>query len=426
MRDGGRLSAAIAILEAIETRYKPVRLALKAWGDDARFAGAKDRAFVSGLVLDVLRRRRSLGFRMEDDSRRAAVLGALRFEWSWPIERIAQACMEAPHGPGALTPAEGARLNDPRDLAAAPPPIRGDYPDWLDEPLTRAFGGDRAAEGAGLAERAPVDLRVNTLKASRNQVLEALAGLGAEISGPGPDVVRVPAPAASERAAPVEAHPSFALGWFEVQDAGSQLAAAVAGDVAGLDVLDLCAGGGGKTLALGAAMAGQGRLFAYDADARRMRDIIPRAQRAGITNLSVRTPLDADPLADLVGTMDLVFVDAPCTGSGTWRRHPDAKWRLKPDQLAVRMREQDRVLDQAAKLVKPGGQIVYVTCSLLAEENEDRVEAFAGRSGFVRRPAQAPGAEPYITTEGCLRLTPRRAGTDGFFAAVLERPQDSG
>src|SRR5262245_10445641 len=160
MRDGGRLAAAIEVLTEIETRRRPVRLALKAWGDASRFAGAKDRAWVSGLVLDVLRRKRSLGWRMGEDTQRAAALAALRFVWGWPVTKVAEAAAEEPHGPGPLTDAERAALETPRDLADAPDAVRGDYPDWLDASLDRIFGPARAEEGAALAERAPVDLRV--------------------------------------------------------------------------------------------------------------------------------------------------------------------------------------------------------------------------------------------------------------------------
>ena len=184
-------------------------------------------------------------------------------------------------------------------------------------------------------------------------------------------------------------------------------------------MLDLCAGGGGKTLALAAAMGNTGQIYAYDADARRMTDLIPRAERAGVRNLQVRSPTERDPFRGLAGAMDVVFVDAPCTGSGTWRRHPDAKWRLSPQQLERRMAEQDGVLDQAATFLKPGGRMIYVTCSLLAEENEDRVEAFLTRTlGFSV--CSAP-FQQLATAQGYLRLSPRSAGTDGFFAAVLQR-----
>lgn len=419
MRDGGRISAAIAVLADMDARHKPSRLALKAWGDASRFAGAKDRAFVAGLTLDALRRRRSLGWRMGDDSWRGVVLAVLRFDWDWSGDRIAEACSDAPHGPGALSQDEGDRLQSPNPLAEAPAAVRGDYPDWLDPLLSRALGEARADEGAALSERAPVDLRVNTLKADTAKVLEAIGDMGAEPAGYLPTTLRVAAPAAAERAAPVEVHPAFLRGWFEVQDAGSQLAAACAGEVRGLQVLDYCAGGGGKTLALAAAMNNRGQIFAYDTDARRMKDLIPRAERAGVRNLQVRTPLNKAPLHDLVGKMDLVFVDAPCTGSGTWRRHPDAKWRLSLDQLHKRMREQDLVLQQAATFVKPGGRLIYVTCSLLAEENEDRVAAFVAEHGFSIQPIALAGVEAFVTPQGFLRLSPRAAGCDGFFSALL-------
>ncbi|HLY78511.1 MAG TPA: RsmB/NOP family class I SAM-dependent RNA methyltransferase [Caulobacteraceae bacterium] len=421
MRDGGRIAAAIGVLADIDARHRPAHLALKAWGGEARYAGAKDRAFVSGLVLDVLRRRRSLGWMMGEDGDRARTLGAVRFVWDWPLERIEAAAAE-PHGPGELTPGERERLARPTSLDDAPPAVRGDYPDWLDAPLERVFGAGRALEGQAMVARAPVDLRINALKSDAEHVLKALDPFHPEPLAFPPGAIRVAAPAASERAAPVEAAPAFERGWFEVQDAGSQIAAAVAGEIRGKQVLDFCAGGGGKTLALAAAMGNTGQLYAYDAGARRLADTVRRSQRAGVRNLQVRSPIDPRALDGLDGRMDLVFVDAPCTGSGTWRRHPDAKWRLTPQQLERRIAEQDAVLAAAAPFVKPGGRLIYVTCSLLAEENEDRVAAFvAAHPGFKAEPVESPGAEPWLTASGFLRLTPLSANTDGFFVAVLFR-----
>jgi 16S rRNA (cytosine967-C5)-methyltransferase len=435
MRDGARIAAAIAVLDEIDQRHKPVRMALKNWGESARYAGAKDRAFVSGLVLDALRRRRSLAWRMGADSQRAVALGVLGLAWGWPAERIAEAAAEAPHGPGALSEAEAAALGSPRPLDEAPPPVRGDYPDWLDVPFERALGAARAEEAAMLAQRAPVDLRVNTLKTDPARALRALESLGAAPAGVLAHALRVPAPDAAERAAAVESAPEFAKGWFEVQDLGSQIAAAAAGEIKGRQVLDLCAGGGGKTLALAAAMGNSGQLYAYDSEARRLSDTVTRSQRAGVRNLQVRSPLRADALSGLEGRMDLVFVDAPCTGSGTWRRHPDAKWRLTPAQLERRIEEQDAVLARAVQFVRPGGRLVYVTCSLLAEENEDRIAVLLAAapdfavvpalaaikaSGLVDAAGLALLAER-ATGRGYLRLTPATAATDGFFVAVLER-----
>jgi 16S rRNA (cytosine967-C5)-methyltransferase len=420
LRDGGRISAAIEVIEEILGRGRPAHLALKAWGDGARYAGAKDRAFVSGLTLDALRRRRSTAWRMDEESPRALALGVLRHAWGWEAAHLVQA-LEEPHGPGPAAAAERARLEAPRDLADAPAPVRGDYADWMDPYLERVFGEARAAEGAALAERAPTDLRINTLRTDVPRARRALAPLGAEPAPFLDTALRVAAPAAAERAAPVEAAPEFEKGWFEVQDLGSQIAAACAGDLAGRQVLDFCAGGGGKTLALAAAMKNKGQIFAYDADARRLTDTVRRSRRAEVRNLQVRSPVRPEPLAGLESRMDLVFVDAPCTGSGTWRRHPDTKWRLRKEQMERRMVEQDEVLAAAAAYVRPGGRLLYATCSVFAEENEDRLGAFISRfPAFRIVPVAAPAAIP-VNDAGYVRLTPLSQGTDGFFVATLER-----
>jgi 16S rRNA (cytosine967-C5)-methyltransferase len=421
MRDGGRVSAAIEVLAEIEARHFPVRMALKRWGESARYAGSKDRAFVSGLVLDALRRKRSLGWMMGDAEPRGVVIGVLAHVWHWTPERIAEAAAEE-HGFGALSETEQQRLSDPVPLSGAAAPVAGDYPDWLEPHLTRVFGEAVRDEMAALSDRAPVDLRINTLKTDLERGAKAVALIGGAPAGLLDTAFRIPAPQAADRTPSVEAVPAFSKGWFEVQDLGSQLAAAVAGEIKGKQVLDFCAGGGGKTLALAAAMNNSGQIFAHDSDARRLADTIRRGQRAGVRNLQIRSPVEPEPLKGMDGRMDVVFVDAPCTGSGTWRRHPDAKWRLSEDQLGKRIAEQDLVLDQAAPFVKPGGRLVYVTCSVLAEENEDRIAAFLARTpGFAIKPVALEPVADHVTAQGFLRLTPRTAATDGFFVALLER-----
>ena len=421
MRDGGRVSAAIEVLAEIEARHFPVRMALKRWGESARYAGSKDRAFVSGLVLDALRRKRSLGWMMGDAGPRGVVIGVLAHVWQWTPERIAEAAAEE-HGFGALSETEQQRLTDPVLLAGAAAPVAGDYLDWLEPHLARVFGEAVRGEMAALSDRAPVDLRINTLKTDLERGAKAVALIGGEPAGLLDTAFRIPAPQAADRTPSVEAVPAFSKGWFEVQDLGSQIAAAVAGEIKGKQVLDFCAGGGGKTLALAAAMNNSGQIFAHDSDARRLADTIRRSQRAGVRNLQIRSPVEPEPLKGMESRMDVVFVDAPCTGSGTWRRHPDAKWRLSEDQLSKRIAEQDMVLDQAAPFVKPGGRLVYVTCSVFAEENEDRIVAFLARNpGFVVKPVALEPVADHVTADGFLRLTPRTAATDGFFVAVLER-----
>ena len=231
----------------------------------------------------------------------------------------------------------------------------------------------------------------------------------------------------------VHAEPAFIKGLIEIQDEGSQLAALLAGAKPGEQVIDLCAGAGGKTLALAAAMENKGQLYATDNDKRRLAPIHARLERAGVRNVQVRTPRGAaDVLADLDGQADLVLIDAPCTGTGSWRRNPDAKWRVRPGALELRLKEQAGLLDRAAALVKPGGRIAYVTCSVLAAENGDQVRDFLARHpDFAIVPlAEATAAlgeraflfrRAVLMMEEGLLMTPRRTDTDGFFVSVLRR-----
>ena len=253
--------------------------------------------------------------------------------------------------------------------------------------FARAFGEAAAEEGAALARRAPVDLRVNTLKADREKVLKALARF-APIPAPlSPVGVRLPAPDGPGRQPNVEAEIGHGRGWYEVQDEGSQIAALMAVAAPREQVLDICAGAGGKTLAFAAAMRNTGQIYAYDDDALRLRPIFERLKRAGVRNAQVLQAGDAAALTALGARFDLVFVDAPCTGTGAWRRRPDAKWRLKPANLAQREQEQSALLATAAALVKPGGRLVYATCSVLPQENGDQIAAFlANHSGFETLP----------------------------------------
>jgi 16S rRNA (cytosine967-C5)-methyltransferase len=220
-------------------------------------------------------------------------------------------------------------------------------------------------------------------------------------------------------------------GQVEVQDEASQLAALLSGAQPGWQVLDLCAGAGGKTLALAAMLAGKGQVYATDDDGRRLAPLYARLERSGARNAQVRSPRGAaDPVADLEGRCDLVFVDAPCTGSGAWRRSPDAKWRIRPGALAERIKDQTAILERAAKYVKPGGRLVYVTCSVLKPENEDRVAAFLtthadylplDAAAMAKGAGLAPLAEFASKRGAGLRLDPLHSGTDGFYVAGMVR-----
>jgi len=431
MKLGGRLSAAILVLEDVMQRRQPVKLAVRDWGKRARYAGSKDRAWVSGLVLDALRRRNSLAHAMGSNDARALILAAARFAWDMDLKALEQACYED-HGPTPLTNAEREGLLLAPD-PAAPAHVRGDFPGWLAPHMARVFGEDAVMEGQAMAVRAPVDIRVNTLKADCEKAGRALQAARAVPSPLLRHGFHIPAPDPAQREAALEAIPAYSKGWVEVQDAGSQIAAAAANLRPGEQVLDYCAGGGGKTLAMAAAMEGKGQVFAYDIDGRRLSALIPRLKRSGAHNVQLCHPDEPHVLAPLEGQMDCVFIDAPCSGTGTWRRKPDTKWRLTEKSFAKRQDEQAEILRAAAKFVRPGGRMVYATCSFLMEEDEDQVAAFLAEvpSFAQESAADAAIASGLLTDEGArivkahegptgsVRLTPKRAGTDGFFFAVL-------
>jgi len=431
MTPAARISAAIDVLADLAAIRRPAAEALKDWGLKHRFAGSSDRAAIAGLVYDALRRRASAAFVMDADAPRAVMLGMLRLERGFDVVAIARLFDGSRFAPTPLTEAERARLASP-DLSDAPAAIAGDYPDWLDDHFARVFGEARAQEGAALASRAPLDLRVNRLKGTREDAIAALPDLPVAPTPWSPDGLRL-VQTADARSPAIHAEPAFIKGLIEIQDEGSQLAALLSGAKPGAQVVDLCAGAGGKTLALAAMMQNTGQIFATDSDKRRLAPIHERLERAGARNVQVRTPRrESDVLSELEGRIDLVLIDAPCTGTGSWRRNPDAKWRLRPGALELRVKDQRAVLDRAVALVAPGGVIAYVTCSVLEEENGAQVrDCVARHPAFSVVPPQevagALGERAFMfarsalpTAEGLL-MTPRRTGTDGFFVSLLRR-----
>jgi len=423
------MRAALEVLDEIFVRHRPAAQVLADWGKAHRFAGSGDRAAIGNLVFDVLRRRLSLAARMGDDSTRALVLAAASEALAMSAEEVAAAADGSDYALEPLSPSERAGLERevPED---APAHVRADIPQWLAPSFERVFGDRLVDEGRALARRAPVDLRVNALKADRERVLKALARFGAEPTPMSPLGVRIPAPAGPGRTPNVEAEPGHGKGWFEVQDEASQIAALLSGASPRRQVIDLCAGAGGKTLALAAAMQNTGQVYAYDSDRVQLRPIFERLKRAGARNVQVLPAGDEASVRALGDRFDVVFVDAPCTGSGVWRRRPDSKWRVKPQNLADRQKEQREVLELGAPLVKPGGRLVYVTCSILPEENRDQITDFLERHPeFSLQPyaeswAVSIGGTPPPSADGgsdALLLTPATHGTDGFFIAILVR-----
>ena len=425
MRLGGRIQAAAEVLEDVTARRTPVTMALRDWGKSHRFAGSKDRSAIGNIVLDALRRKSSIAFRMNDDSPRSLALGATVFSGGVSVEDILEQTKDDRHFGDPLTDDQIAKLKGQIDLETAPEWVRADVPDWLWPAFETNFDEVAIVEGAALTERAPLDIRANTIKASRED-LDLKSAVPTEIS---PIGMRYPPVKGFGRHPNVQSDPDFLTGKLEIQDEGSQIVSLLVAAKPGEKILDYCAGGGGKSLALASDMKNEGAVHAFDIDKRRLAPTYERATRAGASVIKVVQP-PAKSLNNLRGAMDRVLVDAPCTGVGTWRRKPDAKWRLTEDALGRRMREQVKVLDEAKHFVKPGGYLFYVTCSMLAAENEAQVYAFLERTpeftmlsaGEVWEDRFGVDAPKPWSADGCtLTLSPASTNTDGFFFAVMEK-----
>ena len=328
------MAAAAEVLADMAARKRPVADALKDWGLSHRFAGSGDRAAIGNLVYDALRKKLSLGYRMGDDAPIALICAVLLDTWG-ETEASLRAKLEddrfAPELPGAD------KFDHFRDasLSDAPLHVQADIPEWTVPLLGEVFGHDLVAECAAMTGRPPVDMRVNRLLSTPEKVLADLPkDLVVETFAGVPDALRIAAGGQDYRQPNIQAEPAFQKGWFEIQDIGSQIVALLSGVKPGENVLDYCAGGGGKTLALSSVMGNKGQVHATDSDKARLAPIFERIKRAETRNVQIHSA--RSDLSSLEDAMDCVLIDAPCTGAGTWRRRPDAKWRLSANQLDQR------------------------------------------------------------------------------------------
>ena len=379
--------------------------------------GQQDRAFVAETVFAVLRRLRLLETLCSGRDPRRLVLAALTRLRGLSLRELD--ALLKPRERDWLAELKAAQEND----ALA---VRCDFPDWLLARLQQQYGAEELlALALALQNSAPLDLRVNLQKAERAAVLARLAadGIGAQATIYSPVGVRL------EGKPQINRHPLFLEGAIEIQDEGSQLLCQLLAPRRGEMVADFCAGAGGKTLALGAMMRSSGRLYAFDISEKRLAGLKPRLGRSGLSNVHpqwIASENDAR-LKRLAGKLDRVLVDAPCTGIGTLRRNPDLKWRQDEQALAGYRAKQDVILAAAARLVKPGGVLLYATCSLLEAENAEVVQSFlAAHAQFELRPVNAALAQQRIVldTGEYLRLAPHLHGTDGFFAALLAKKKE--
>jgi len=410
-----RLEVALAALQELLTFAAPADSTLKRFFRSHPELGQQERAFVAELAFAVLRNLRLLEHLGAQRSTRRLALASLTVAFGISVRELAP----------LLRREEETWLAQLRSQAQAElvPAVRFSLPDWLWERLLEQYGATELEPLArALLQQAPLDLRVNTLLASREDVLVQLAkeGIGAESTAYSPVGIRLQGKPALQK------HPLFLAGKVEVQDEGSQLLGYLVAPRRRQMVVDFCAGAGGKTLALGAMMHSEGRLYAFDTSDRRLANLKARLKRSGLSNIH---PQHIDTEADariqrLDGKIDRVLVDAPCSGFGTLRRNPDLKWRQHAEGIAQMVRKQTAILQSAGRLVKPGGRLVYATCSLLREENQQVAEQFLERNPmFVLTPAHAvlksQGIE--LDTGPYFRVLPNTHAMDGFFAAVMER-----
>ncbi len=434
MTPNARLAAAIDLLFAMEaTPKRPADAVANNFFRERRYIGGGDRREVSGAVWSVLRAWRRLDWwlaRAGGEAQPRLLAAALLVLEGRPVESLARAFSGGRYAPDTLEPAEARVLRalegHTLDHPEMPDAVSLEVPDWLLPLLVAQFGDQTAAEIAALTAPATLDLRTNLLRGSREEAAAALATEGIDTR---PTALSAWGLRVSGRQ-PVMATQAFKDGLVEIQDEGSQLVVQAVGAGPEMRVLDYCAGAGGKTLGLAMAMGNRGHVVACDVSEPRLDGAVRRLRRAGVHNVERHLLLPGDKWAKRrAASFDRVLVDAPCTGTGTWRRNPDARLRLTGADLDELIAKQRAILDAAAALVRPGGRLVYATCSVLAEENADQVAAFLSRCpGFtpldlreaatVSPPLAADALDPALPF---LRLTPRRHGTDGFFAAVLQR-----
>ncbi len=429
MTPGARLAAAIELLTEVEERIRrPADAVANDFFRARRFIGSGDRRAVSDRAWAVLRARRRLGWWVERGGTaptpRMLIAASLLME-GWSASGVAQSFSGGQYAPATLILPEREALLAIESHTLAhpemPDAVRLEVPDWILPRLVARFGESLESELSALSEPAPLDLRVNLLRGTLEQGRAALEreGIVATATPLSPWGLRVP----GRRA--VTSGAAFQTGLVEIQDEGSQLVALMVGAAPDMRVADWCAGAGGKTLAIAASMGNRGHVVACDVSRPRLDGATRRLRRAGAHNVERHLIEPGDKwVKRRGGSFDRVLVDAPCTGTGTWRRNPDARYRLRELDLDELLPKQARILDDAARLVRPGGRLVYATCSLLPDENEAQVEAFLLRHPeFSAVPlaeswtldAEVPGPGPFLS------LTPRRHGTDGFFAAVLQR-----
>ncbi|MBA5723705.1 RsmB/NOP family class I SAM-dependent RNA methyltransferase [Candidatus Liberibacter sp.] len=427
MRLGGQITAAIEILNHIDLYKQPVANALKDWGISNRFAGSTDRAIIGNIVYDVLRKYLSSAYITDHDNPDALVYAIIIKEWNIPLEELIVLLKDDRFATPIPKESILSSLNS-RKLEDAPFHVQANIPKWLLPSIQSNFKSNWLIEIQALSERAPLDLRTNTLKVSRQKLFQNLQCHGVQYSTISQFGLRIPATNKTSRLPHITNGIFFQRGWFEVQDQGSQIVAELSAIKSGSQILDFCAGSGGKTLALSMLLNNKGQIHVWDRIKNRITPIVERIKRAGIRNVQIHSALSS--LLKRQEHFTTVLVDAPCSGSGTWRRRPDTKWQLSIKDLAKITIEQAKIINDASKFVRPGGYLIYVTCSILPEENIQQIHQFLTRNAHFYIDSVVEDwntlyghtkYQPIFIENGCCSLTPASTDTDGFFLCRLKR-----
>lgn len=435
MLEAARLNASIELLTQCEAAWNaerpmPSDIIINRYFKERRFIGSKDRGAIAAFCYLVIRHYAALNWHAQEhnmEGMRALCIAAFLLIHQKPLPELHLTFNGERFSPEKLSRQEAdfakaiaGRTLLHRDM---PDPVRYNYPAWLNGMLQSSLGEQWREAIIALNQEAPVDLRTNTLHTTRDALLEALRkeGFKVEPTSLSPIGIRM------QTRAPIFTSEYFKRGWFEMQDEGSQLVTQMLDVQPGQKIIDFCAGAGGKTLALAAAMRNKGRILAWDTSEKRLGQMAERLRRAKVDNVQTHVlASESDPfLKRHKGSADAVIVDAPCSGSGTWRRNPDMKWRFRPQDIEELTATQKRILESAAKLVKTGGYLLYITCSFLEAENESQLETFLSQNknfGVVTAHNLCSKITPRATIrDGIVRLTPLQDGTDGFFASLLQR-----
>ena len=432
MTPGARIATTIEILEKIQRSGSPAEDVVSAYVRGRRYIGSKDRRNIINRVYNVLRRQARLDWLIEGSNCRERVIADLLLLDKTSLGEFNVLFNGKGYSPTVLSKDELKLLTKLKDVSfkdiSFPQQIEGELPAWISEKLSSTWGANFLTEAIALNQPAPLDLRVNTLKGDCGRVLQILKKdkIEAKITRLSPIGLRI------KNRVNLQASTALKGGFVEIQDEGSQLISLLVETKANMKTIDLCAGGGGKTLALGAIMKDGGPLIACDIDADRLKRLKSRLKRGGISNVTQHC-IEGDNdtwYSEHAETAERVLIDVPCSGSGAWRRAPAQKWRLTAKRLTDLIDMQQKILNKAADLVFPGGRLVYATCSILSDENEDQIERFLNQHTdfnvmpipkIWKRVIGTDCPRSAISNDTYLSLTPARHNTDGFFVAIMER-----